>query len=359
MRRIIAALTACLVSGGALAQIVNGGGGGGSGTPGGSAGQIQYNIGGTSFGGFTQGGDCTTDTSTGLITCLLLNGTAPGPFFAVAWPATADGLGSNGSAFLPWTFGTGFVKSGTVWNLTVPLNTQSGNSAYTILSTDAAKTVSRTNTVTQTDPVPQATGSFAAGFGFNYQTATVGNTLTSTTSTINGIAGATGIKVGIQQGSDWFSDGTNWHANLYVPQPATQTGTTILQDNMTWTPKHNVPVSVGWIATVNPNNVVIAVINQASTISAIVGAVETATGGTSTVTVNKAASGTACSAGTVLHSGSFNANGTAATNQTLTLVGGATDNLAIGDRLCLQTTGTTGWTAGVGIGTITVFLAPS
>jgi hypothetical protein len=128
---------------------------------------------------------------------------------------------------------------------------------------------------------------------------------------------------------------------------------------MTWTPKHNVPVSVGWIATVNPNNVVIAVINQASTISAIVGAVETATGGTSTVTVNKAASGTACSAGTVLHSGSFNANGTAATNQTLTLVGGATDNLAIGDRLCLQTTGTTGWTAGVGIGTITVFLAPS
>ncbi len=119
---------------------------------------------------------------------------------------------------------------------------------------------------------------------------------------------------------------------------------------------HTVPVSVGWIATVNPNNAVIAVINQASTVSAIIGAVETATGGTATVSVNKAASGTACSAGTTLHSGSFNANGTAATNQTLTVT---TASLAAGDRLCLQTTGTTTWTTGTGIGTITVFLAPS
>jgi hypothetical protein len=119
---------------------------------------------------------------------------------------------------------------------------------------------------------------------------------------------------------------------------------------------HNVPVSLGWIATVNPNNTVIAVINQASTISAIIGAVEVATGGTSTVSVNKAPSGTACSAGTTLHSSSFNANGTAATNQTLTVT---TASLAAGDRLCLVTTGTTAWTAGTGIGAITVFLAPS
>lgn len=118
---------------------------------------------------------------------------------------------------------------------------------------------------------------------------------------------------------------------------------------------HNVGFSAGWIATVNPNNVVIAVINQASTISAIIGAVETATGGTATVTVNKAASGTACSGGTAVSS-SFNANGTAATNQTIT---GGTTSLAAGDRLCLQTTGTTTWTGGTGVGTITVFLAPS
>lgn len=119
-----------------------------------------------------------------------------------------------------------------------------------------------------------------------------------------------------------------------------------------------IPLSVGWIPTINPNGVGIAVINQASTVSAIIGNVEIATGGTSTVSVFKASSGTACGSGTILHSGSFNANGTAATNQTLTLVGGATDDLAAGDRLCITTTGTTGWTAGTGVGTITVFVGP-
>jgi hypothetical protein len=234
MKRVFlaAALLAGLVSA-AVAQVYGPGtGSGGGGTPGGTPGQIQYNNGGA-FGGFTQGGDCTTDTSTGTTTCLTLNSVAPGPFFGVAWPTVSDGLGSDGSAFLPWTFGTGFAKSGTVWNLTTTLNTQSGNSAYTILSTDASKTVNRTNTVTQTDPVPQATGSFASGFGFSYQTGTVGNTLTSTTSTINGIAGATGIKLGPQQGADFFSDGTNWHAHLGVPQCATQTGTTFVRDDYT------------------------------------------------------------------------------------------------------------------------------
>jgi len=119
---------------------------------------------------------------------------------------------------------------------------------------------------------------------------------------------------------------------------------------------HNIPVSIGWPAALNPNNTVLAVINQNSTISAIIGAVEVATGGAATVSVNKAPSGTACSAGTTLHSGSFNANGTAATNQTLTVT---TSTLTAGDRLCLQTTGTTTWTSGTGIGTLTVFLAPT
>lgn len=126
--------------------------------------------------------------------------------------------------------GTGTFTVGT----TAALNTQSGNSAYTILSTDAGKTVNRTNTVTQTDPIPQATGSFASGFSFGYQTAGVGNTLTSTTSTINGIAGATGIKVGARQAVDCLSDGTNWHCALGVAQPATQTGTTFYRDDHTY-----------------------------------------------------------------------------------------------------------------------------
>jgi hypothetical protein len=110
-------------------------------------------------------------------------------------------------------------------------------------------------------------------------------------------------------------------------------------------------MSIGWIATVNPNNVVIGVLPANATVTSIVGAVETATGGTSTVTINKATSGTACSGGTALHSGSFNANGTAATNQTLTVTSGA---ITSAQRLCLQTSGTTSWTSGTGSGAITV-----
>lgn len=109
--------------------------------------------------------------------------------------------------------------------------------------------------------------------------------------------------------------------------------------------------SVGWIATVNPLNATVFVAANASTVTSIVGAVETATGSAATISVFKAPSGTACSGGTVLHSGSFNANGTAATNQTLTLT---TTSLAAGDRVCLQTTGTTSWTGGTGIGGISV-----
>lgn len=110
-------------------------------------------------------------------------------------------------------------------------------------------------------------------------------------------------------------------------------------------------MSIGWIAAVNPNGATIGVLPAASTITSIEGVVETATGGTATVSVNIAASGTACSAGTTVHSGSFNANGTAATNQTLTVT---TTAVPAHDRLCLVTTGTTTWTGGTGVGGITV-----
>jgi hypothetical protein len=47
-----------------------------TGVPGGSAGQIEFNNGGTTFGGFTMSGDCTTNTSTGVITCTGLKTTS-------------------------------------------------------------------------------------------------------------------------------------------------------------------------------------------------------------------------------------------------------------------------------------------
>ena len=109
--------------------------------------------------------------------------------------------------------------------------------------------------------------------------------------------------------------------------------------------------TVGWIATVNPLSAPLIVFPANSTLTSLVGNVETATGGTATVSVNVASSGTACGSGTTVHSSSMNANGTAATNQTLTLT---TTAVTAGQRLCLVTTGTTTWTGGTGIGGITV-----
>jgi hypothetical protein len=98
---------------------------------------------------------------------------------------------------------------------------------------------------------------------------------------------------------------------------------------------------------------VVATIDEASTVASIVGTVHVAVGSTSTLSVYKAPSGTACSGGTVLHSGSFNANGTANTNQTLTLT---TTALSAGDRVCVVTSDSANWLAGSGIGGVTVRL---
>lgn len=113
-----------------------------------------------------------------------------------------------------------------------------------------------------------------------------------------------------------------------------------------------IPLAIGWISGNNPNKAIIANIRQASTVTAIVGNVDDAVGAAATVSVYKTASGSSCASGTVLHSGSFNANGTADTNQTLTVT---TTALSAGDKICLVSTGT-GWTAGNGIGGITVFV---
>lgn len=108
--------------------------------------------------------------------------------------------------------------------------------------------------------------------------------------------------------------------------------------------------AIGWPAAIDPNNNIIVTLDQASTLVSLVGKVSTAVGATATMSVYKAPSGTACSAGTVLHSGSFNANGTAATNQTLTVT---TTALSAGDSICLVTTNGSNWTSGTGIGGIT------
>jgi hypothetical protein len=273
------------------------------------------------------------------------------------------------------TVGNGFLVGGSAGAATLDatntLNTQSGTGAYAILAGDAGLQVVRTNASGGADTIAAAsTTNFTAGYSTMYTAnGQAGNTITPASGTIGGLSV---LKLGKNQSVSLDSDGTNYNVAASVPIPATQTGSTLLHDDMTWSALptaststagiaklHNVPLSVGWIATINPNKAIIATVHQASRISAIIGRVSDATNnGTATVAVYKAPSGTACSAGTILHSGTLDANGTANTNQTLTLVGGATDDLADGDSLCLVTTGTTSWTGGAGIGSVSVFLAP-
>jgi hypothetical protein len=139
-----------------------------------------------------------------------------------------------------------------------------------------------------------------------------------------------------------------------APTPAQGTNSTQIATT-SFVKSQQFPISIGWIAGQNPNNAIASVINQAMTVNAIVGAVEVANGSTATVAVNHAPSGVACSAGSALHSGSFNANGNAATDQILTVT---TASLAVGDRICLQTTGGTNWSSGSAVGTITIFVTP-
>lgn len=79
------------------------------------------------------------------------------------------------------------------------------------------------------------------------------------------------------------------------------------------------------------------------------------TGGAATAVIRKAASGTAITSGTALHSGSINLVGTVDTNQSLTLstTPGVLD-LKAGDALCIDFTGT----LTSAVGAVSVALSP-
>ena len=102
-----------------------------------------------------------------------------------------------------------------------------------------------------------------------------------------------------------------------------------------------------WTAGVDPGLVPLFKAPFACRVAGISGRLETPEGGAATAQPVKAADGTALSAGTNLTSNTFNANGTAATAQTLTLSTTVADiTLATGDCIGLVTTGA--WTTSVG-----------
>jgi len=97
------------------------------------------------------------------------------------------------------------------------------------------------------------------------------------------------------------------------------------------------------------------ILNRRMVVKAISGVVDTAASNAVTATVYKAPSATALGSGTALHTGTFNLQGTAATNQALTLSGTAVD-VAAGNRIGFVISGAPG---AAGVGVITVTLAPA
>lgn len=184
------------------------------------------------------------------------------------------------------------------------------------------------------------------------QTLTLPATTTLTTQGGIVIQTANGVPVSVAPNGTDQINGSNTTA--VIPGGVTTVASTDGAGHVTIPLGPVVPLSITYAPGINPNNLPIVNISTARTIVGIRCTPEVAAGGTATISVVKAASGTALSAGTVLHSGSCNANGTAATDQDLTLT---STTLAAGDRLGITTTGTTVWTSsGVAAGVVTVFV---
>jgi hypothetical protein len=169
---------------------------------------------------------------------------------STAWVSAACPGGGGGSAWditdgthtvtsvTGLTVGNGFLIGGSAGAATLDatntLNspTDGGSHSYTLQASDAGKDVVLAATFTAL-VLPQATSSF--GDGFSAMVCTLGAaTATSTTSTVNGIAGATGLKTGANQCGSFDSVSGNWIVSLSVPTVATQDGSTFLKNDGTY-----------------------------------------------------------------------------------------------------------------------------
>ncbi len=288
------------------------------------------------------------------------------------------------------------APTGCTVGTTLLANSQ-GGANYTVAASDNTKVIKRTYSGTTADTLPNvSTTGFGPGFSVDICTTAQSDTVTVTSpSTVNGsssvvipantclsIANPDGTNyVGFLPSSGITTVGLSMPAYFSVAgSPLTGTGGSLTVTGASQTANYFlaapngssgamtpraivnadlptlIPVAIGWIAGQNPNNATVFtnLSGGAYTVQAIVGRVEIAEGATATITVNSAASGTLCSGGTAI-STSFNANGSAANNQTVT---SGTPTIANGSSICLQTTGSS-WGTGSAVGGITVFLKPS
>lgn len=120
-----------------------------------------------------------------------------------------------------------------------------------------------------------------------------------------------------------------------------------------------IPVTIPYNATANASILTLGdcVMSRRVIVKAITGLPNVTTSNAVTITVYKAASGTAIASGTALHSGTFNCQGTANTNQSLTLsTTSSVVDVAAGTRIGAVISGAPG---AAGAGSITVWLAPA
>lgn len=152
--------------------------------PGGGSGTVTTLTAGTNV-TFSSGATCTT-------TCTI-NASGGSVSVTAATPSVVVNPSPGTGTF---TVGTTFV-----------INAQTGTT-YTVVSGDATKLVTFSNASATAVTLPQATGSFAAGFAFDMENLGAGTvTITPTTSTING---ASTLVVTTNKGCSIISDGTNW-----------------------------------------------------------------------------------------------------------------------------------------------------
>lgn len=199
--------------------------------------------------------------------------------------------------------------------------------------------------------IDQLTSDVTAGPGIGSQAATIAN---------NAVTNAKAAQMGANTMKGNWTSGTANAADNAMPSCSDTGGNHLNYVSGTGVtcgtsaPAVSQRLAIGWPAGIDPTLNVIGTIDQASTVVSIVGTVATAVGAAANVDVYATASGTACASGTKLNNATpFDANGTANTNQTLTLANTA---VSAGMRLCLVTDNGSNWTAGVGVGGVTVRL---
>lgn len=123
----------------------------GGGTPSGSPGQIQWNSAG-SFAGFTASGDCTINTSTGVVTCTKTNGSNFAPI-ATSGSASDLSAGTVPAARMPAMTGDATSSTGSVGLTLATVNSSPGTFAPSTIVVDAKGRVTAVTALTGVDNV--------------------------------------------------------------------------------------------------------------------------------------------------------------------------------------------------------------